>query len=105
VLYSSFFSPHFCLSVVQGIFCPMSEFVFLALSLDLLEPSIQQDNPGPAFLYPALSHSSSVVSTPSLDPSSPATTYCGMWPANWQSVQTLGLSQVKSSIDLDLGVE
>jgi hypothetical protein len=91
-------SHHLCMSVVWGLFFPVSESVLLALSLELLAPSIHQATPGPPFVYPASSRSSSVVSTPWLDPSYPATTFYGALPESWQSIQTLGLSQGKSSM-------
>jgi hypothetical protein len=77
-----FFITHFYMSIAQGLFCPASKFVLSALSLDLLGPSIQQANPRPRFVYPTSSHNRLVVDTPSLDPSLPATTFCGAWPKN-----------------------
>jgi hypothetical protein len=78
-------------------FCPALESVLLALSLELLVPSIHQATPRPPFVYLALSCINLVVATPWLGPSSPASTCYGALPESWQFIQNLGLSQGKSS--------
>jgi hypothetical protein len=98
VRHSSFLSHHFCMSVAQGLFYPTSESVLLALFLGLLAPSFPQDTNVPPFIYFLLSPYSYVVATPCLGPSSPATKCYSTLPKSWQSIQTLGLSQGKSSM-------